>query len=118
MHVRGVCASRRLPASSRSTSAGGQVGRQDPAERRAVEGQLLAGPDDHPDGAAALQALHVNGLAIVEDPQVQALAGPLLQLLEERVEVSDFGKLHDTARLRPLDRPPVGRIRLEREVSP
>ncbi len=34
------------------------------------------------------------------------------------MQAANFGNLHDSARLRPLDGPPVGRILLEREVSP
>jgi hypothetical protein len=34
------------------------------------------------------------------------------------MQAADFGNLHDPVHLRPLDRPPVGRIFLEREVSP
>ncbi len=33
------------------------------------------------------------------------------------MEATHFGDLQDRARLPPLDRPPVGRILLEREVS-
>ena len=33
------------------------------------------------------------------------------------MEAPDFGDLHDPAHLRPLDRPPVGCILLEGEVS-